>query len=74
MYMYLYLRYNLEIPGEFIIKKIYYKLWHYFKFSGDKALCLTLMLNTSTVNPRYNDSICSQRRCHENEFAVVDNT
>ena len=22
----------------------------------------------------YNDSICSQRRCHSNEFAVVQNT
>ena len=27
-----------------------------------------------TVNPRYNDSICSQRRCHLSEFAVVQNT
>ena len=28
-----------------------------------------------TVNPRscYNDSICSQRCCHYNEFAVVKN-
>ena len=23
-----------------------------------------------TVNPHYNDSISSQRRCHKNEFAV----
>ena len=27
-----------------------------------------------TVNPRYNDSICSKRRCHLSEFAVVRNT
>ena len=26
------------------------------------------------VNPRYNNSICSQRRCHYNEFAFVENT
>ena len=30
--------------------------------------------HSSTVNPRYNDSICSQRRCHNNTFAVVENT
>ena len=27
-----------------------------------------------TVKPRYNDSICSQGRCHFNEFAVVKNS
>ena len=27
-----------------------------------------------TVNLRYNESICSQSRCHQNEFAVVQNT
>ena len=33
-------------------------------------ICLSaLFLNT--VNPCDNDSICAQRRCHENEFAVV---
>ena len=30
--------------------------------------------DVSTVNPRYNDSICSQGRRHQNEFAVVENT
>ena len=27
----------------------------------------------STMNPRYNDSICSHKCCHYNEFAVVKN-
>ena len=34
----------------------------------------TLKFTDGTVNPRYNDSICSQRCCHLNEFAVVQNT
>ena len=28
----------------------------------------------TTVNPRYNDSICSKRYGHYNEFAVVKNS
>ena len=26
-----------------------------------------------TSEPRYNDNVCSQRRCNQNEFAVVQN-
>ena len=29
--------------------------------------------SVDTVNPRYNDNICSQKCCHYNEFAVVKN-
>ena len=36
-----------------------------FSRQGHTLLC--------TVNPRYNDRICSQRCCHYNEFAIVKN-
>ena len=36
-------------------------------------LNVTASAVTCTVNPRYNDSICSQSCCHLNEFAVVKN-
>ena len=31
------------------------------------------MQSVGTVNPRYNDRICSQRCCHYNEFVAVKN-
>ena len=39
--------------------------------SRPKGVCSGITLYT--VKPRYNDSICSQK-CHENEFAFVQNT
>ena len=37
-------------------------------------LLLSLFYLLGTVNPPYSDNICSQRHCHQNEFAVVQNT
>ena len=38
-------------------------------FLNNRSIVATYRINT--VNPRYNDSICSQRCCHYNEFAAL---
>ena len=38
-----------------------------------KSYTNVLYTAESTVSPRYNDNICSQRYCHHNEFAVIKN-
>ena len=48
-----------------------------YLFSSIQSPALFTIICTykpSTVNPRYNDSICSKRYCHYNEFAVVKNS
>ena len=46
--------------------------------AASEQLCFVFVAFPSnffyTVNPSYNDSICSQRRCHLNKFAVAQNT
>ena len=42
---------------------------------GNMALfSISHSVSEYTVNHHYNDSICSQNRCHSNEFAIVQNT
>ena len=38
------------------------------------SVCYAYEYYIYIVNPRYNDSICFQRRCHLREFAVIKNT
>ena len=53
-----------------------YVVYLYEKVGQKWAIKLTFefqSIKQNTVNPRYNDNICSQRRCHYNEIAVVKN-
>ena len=52
--------------------QIYYKKkWGLWKSKLYRYVFV--MLNVITVNPRYNDSICSEKCCHYNEFAALKN-
>ena len=66
-------------------KKINYIMFLLFKFLIKYTVSSTIKriyrfvspkpsLFADTVNPRYSDNICSRKRCHYNEFAVVENT
>ena len=54
----------------------YLELCHVTQRGGEEDLPdnnLFIILTLNTVNLHYNGSICSQRCCHYNKFAVVKN-